>query len=166
MLYEVSPQFVSTDPMLPDLSMSSGSPVINKGSNAVVDSFGILTDYLGNPRIQQDTVDMGAYEFDSTINISEPFFRETSFLLQVRPNLLSVGESIQLGIFNLAEQKNFTLQMLSTNGQEHYRQVLENIAPQIPALYSISTKNLPAGMYLLWVEDGRGLRKTEKIILK
>ncbi len=54
------PDFVATgdDP----LALQSSSPCINAGSNAAVPA-GVTTDLLGNDRIQDVTVDMGAYEF-------------------------------------------------------------------------------------------------------
>lgn len=54
------PDFVATgdDP----LALQSTSPCINAGNNAAVPA-GVTTDLLGNDRIQDVTVDMGAYEF-------------------------------------------------------------------------------------------------------
>ncbi len=166
MIYETPPQFVSTDPLMPDLSVFSGSPVINKGSNAVVDTFGILHDYPGNPRILQDTVDMGAYETDASSNIFDPFFEKESFSLRVAPNLLPVGRPFRVQLINLSGPKTFVLCLLDVNGQERHRQILENIAPQVPMQYAIPTNNLPAGIYWLSVQDNDGRRKTEKVVLK
>jgi hypothetical protein len=44
-----------------DFTLSSTSPAINAGDNSLIPS-GITTDLAGNARIQQTTVDMGAYE--------------------------------------------------------------------------------------------------------
>ena len=57
---------IDTDPMFvgigdDPLMLSAGSPSIDTGNNTFVD--GILTDILGNPRIANDIVDMGAYEY-------------------------------------------------------------------------------------------------------
>jgi len=43
------------------LDLQSGSPCVNTGSNALVPA-DVTTDILGDPRIQNGTVDMGAYE--------------------------------------------------------------------------------------------------------
>ena len=55
----------STDPLFTDyqdgnLNLLPCSPLINAGSNLA--AAGILTDIAGNPRIQEGTVDIGAYE--------------------------------------------------------------------------------------------------------
>jgi len=47
------------------LRLQTGSPVINAGSNAAIPA-GITTDITGAARIQSGTVDMGAYEAEST----------------------------------------------------------------------------------------------------
>jgi len=50
------------DPLLnPDFTLSSASPAVDAGNNALIPS-GITTDLAGNPRIQGARVDMGAYE--------------------------------------------------------------------------------------------------------
>ena len=53
------PLFVDPDNL--NFGLQSGSPGIDAGNNAVVE--GIETDLVGNARITNDTVDLGAYEF-------------------------------------------------------------------------------------------------------
>jgi hypothetical protein len=48
-----------------NLRLQSDSPSINAGNNAAVPT-GVTTDLEGKPRIQDGTVDMGAYEYDNT----------------------------------------------------------------------------------------------------
>ena len=60
---------LDADPLFTDaanglLYLQPGSPAFNAGINDSIPA-GITTDLDGNPRIQYDTVDMGAYEFDS-----------------------------------------------------------------------------------------------------
>jgi len=52
---------VFTNAAAGDYTVRYGSPVLNRGSNAAIPS-GIDTDVLGNARIANGTVDMGAYE--------------------------------------------------------------------------------------------------------
>ncbi len=54
-------KFGTADDDYGDLRLRPGSPVLDIGSNAAVPT-GITTDLAGNPRIQNGTVDMGAYE--------------------------------------------------------------------------------------------------------
>jgi hypothetical protein len=57
-LFNLDPQF--RDPANFDFSLLPCSPLINAGSNLA--AAGILTDFTGSPRIQEGTVDIGAYE--------------------------------------------------------------------------------------------------------
>lgn len=59
-IFDVYPQFVDT--LLGDFRLAACSPLIDMGLNYPLDSLGIFTDLSGMPRIQQSTVDIGAYE--------------------------------------------------------------------------------------------------------
>jgi hypothetical protein len=54
------------NPAAGDYRLSACSPAINAGSNVAVNSLGLLTDLNGDPRIQEGTVDIGAYEHTFT----------------------------------------------------------------------------------------------------
>lgn len=166
MLYETAPQFVSTDLAMPDLSVPVGSPVVNKGSNTVADTFGLLYDYLGNPRILQDTVDMGAYETDASSSVFDPFFEKESFLLQTTPNILSIGQPIQIQLFNLGGPKTFVIRLTGVDGRELYWQMVDHQVTQVPVEYILPSTGFVAGVYWLSVEDSEGRRKTGKVILR
>jgi hypothetical protein len=51
-----------------DFRLQSGSPCVNWGYNSVVSN---STDLAGNPRIVEDTVDMGAYEYQGTVGLAD-----------------------------------------------------------------------------------------------
>ncbi len=50
-------------------ALSSGSPAINVGYNDILSTIDIITDQRGFPRIVSSTVDIGAYEYDSSVSI-------------------------------------------------------------------------------------------------
>ncbi|GAC1386203.1 MAG: hypothetical protein NVSMB42_06510 [Herpetosiphon sp.] len=54
---DIDPQFVAGS----DLHLKPTSPVVDRGDNFLL-GYGVFTDRDGNPRIINDTVDMGAYE--------------------------------------------------------------------------------------------------------
>ncbi len=47
------------------LPLLAGSRAINLGSNAAANTAGLITDQLGNPRIANSVIDIGAFEFGS-----------------------------------------------------------------------------------------------------
>ena len=62
---------ITNDPLFVDfaggnLRLQPGSPCINSGNNAYVNS---AIDFDGNPRIKADTVDLGAYEFQNPSSV-------------------------------------------------------------------------------------------------
>ena len=60
--------FVSTDSMNANyLRLKAGSPAVNVGNNSYIPA-GITTDAAGNARIQDGTVDLGAYEGVSSVD--------------------------------------------------------------------------------------------------
>ncbi len=66
---------IDADPLFVDFnnnnySLQEGSPAIDAGNNAVIE--GINTDLVGNPRITNDTVDIGAYELVLTEDDMNP----------------------------------------------------------------------------------------------
>ncbi|MGH2664774.1 T9SS type A sorting domain-containing protein [Flavobacterium sp.] len=78
-----------------DYTLSTGSPAIDSGDNSKVIG---ATDLLGNQRIFNTTVDMGVYEFDSTV-LSNPDFNPTiEFSMYPNPatSVLNIRSTIEL----------------------------------------------------------------------
>ncbi len=61
--FATDPLFIAPgDSLTADFHLQPCSPAINAGLNTVVDSFGISTDFDGNPRVRNGRVDIGPYE--------------------------------------------------------------------------------------------------------
>lgn len=60
MLYNTYPEF--RDTLNNDFSLRSCSPAINQGDDLSIDTLDIFFDFVGNPRILDSAVDLGAYE--------------------------------------------------------------------------------------------------------
>ncbi|MBC5834204.1 T9SS type A sorting domain-containing protein [Flavobacterium sp. F372] len=81
-----NPLFVSTT----NFQLSTGSPAINSGNNSYVNG---TKDLLGNARIHNTTVDMGAYEYDMALN-SVSFQTENNFKIYPNPTSYILNISI------------------------------------------------------------------------
>jgi hypothetical protein len=114
------------DPANGDYSLLPCSPLINAGSNAA--AAGLLTDLAANPRIQDGTVDIGAYESPAFSLSAEPV---------VKP--ACVGES------------NGSISISPVFGCEPY---IYNWSPQAGTGPELS--GLLPGSYLLTLTDGSG----------
>lgn len=85
-----------TDPANGDFSLQSISICINAGSNShFLGNYG-TTDFLGNPRIFEGTIDMGAIEYQMPLSLQHHAFvkRHTSFTLS--PNPVNQNLKIQI----------------------------------------------------------------------
>ena len=123
-LIGLNPQF--RDTAAGDYSLLPCSPLINSGSNAA--AAGIQTDLAGNPRIQEGTVDIGAYEAPAFALAAEP---EVHFAC--------VGTS------------NGSISISPAFGCEPYSYNWLPMVGNGPQL-----NGLPPGSYLLTITDGSG----------
>ena len=96
---------IDTDPIFLNkwehpYQIADGSPCIDAGTLAKLPYFIQLpeTDLAGNPRIVGDSIDMGAYEWNSTVGIDkyqyQPIKNEKPKLLQAAPNPFSYETNI------------------------------------------------------------------------
>ena len=88
LIYGTDPAF--TDPDNDDYTLSNVSPAINQGNNSNVS--GITIDLAGNARVQQSTVDIGAYESPYTTPVFAPE-------INVRQNTTDINDE---GSFNFS----------------------------------------------------------------
>lgn len=129
---------VSTNPLFAsestfEFSLSISSPAINQGEN--LDSTFIGTvDFSGNTRINNATVDLGAYEYKSIVTHTS--YNEKVQALKLYPNPVDKGNLARINIENIdaLECKVYTLEGLL-------------MAKQTGSV--ISTTNLKVGVYII-----------------
>jgi parallel beta-helix repeat protein len=114
MVFNIYPQFKDTTKN--DFSLLPCSPLINKGDRKYIDSLGISYDLAGNPRIYQDSVDMGAYESQSkcTVDIIE---LDNNAALELIPNLVTSGATVQIRLKETTDIENYQLSIYDIGGQ-------------------------------------------------
>ncbi|MFT6637937.1 MAG: hypothetical protein ACJAYP_000493 [Flavobacterium sp.] len=103
-----------------DYTLSTGSPAINSGDNASVIG---TTDLLGNQRIYNITVDLGAYEFGSTVLGNENFSSFQDFTIYPNPavsilNINSRDEISSVEIYSI-EGKRILISQLAQVDVSH-----------------------------------------------
>ncbi|MBU2939285.1 T9SS type A sorting domain-containing protein [Lacinutrix sp. C3R15] len=133
-----------TDAANNDFTLQMGSPAIDSGDNSKIQA-GIMTDLLGKDRIFNTTVDMGAYEYGSTLDIEDV---ETKNDFVIYPNPTSNMVYIKM------TQDLFKAEIFNIQGQK----VLESSNKKI------EVTNLANGMYLLQIEDTAGNQNTKRFI--
>ncbi len=125
---DADPLFISET----NLRLQAASPAIDAGTNAPFlsggSAEGINTDLDGNPRIINDTVDMGAYEFGSQVPGPITFFYTVQFNVidgngslaaTVDGNSILTGQDIQEGktiIFTASPDSGYQVKEWTLNG--------------------------------------------------
>jgi hypothetical protein len=129
-----------------DYTLQSGSPAIDSGINSSIPS-GIVSDFLGNSRIYNTTVDMGIYEFGATLGITQ---QQLLNAFTVFPNptqnylyIKSATPINKIEVFTVLGQK-----VIETTKQ------------------SIETRHLSNGIYLLKVYTANGNMGVKRFIKK
>lgn len=137
----------NASPMLNlDFTLQMGSPAIDSGDNSKIPA-GVTTDLFGHDRIHNTTVDMGVYEYGSTLNV-DSFEIENKFTIFPNPTSNVLNIKMQNGIKHAI--------IYNVQGQK----VLDSTSK------NINVSNLSSGMYLLQIEDTNGARHTKRFIKK
>lgn len=147
---ETEPQFMLSGDHPYNLDISS--PCINAGNPDTTNLFIPEIDLAGNERIVQDTIDIGAYEYQFTTNTNNPY--ELGYLL-VFPNPATDKITIHIS------EKQFQKGCVTINdikGNHVLKIQIENPLEE----YDLSF--LPRGIYIIKITSGEFI-KTEKIIL-
>lgn len=98
-LYNQDPMFVNAEEA--DFHLLEGSPAIDAGSNAAIESTGIQIDIDGGERIVQSTVDLGVDEWKILTDVSEEEEEERDYLIgeaaiQIAPLVNPTGQVLEL----------------------------------------------------------------------
>ncbi|MDO6760090.1 choice-of-anchor Q domain-containing protein [Tamlana sp. 2_MG-2023] len=119
-----------------DFSLDNNSPAINAGDNTIYSNLGgdltNDTDLAGNPRLDATTIDIGAYESQSTLNTDT--FNASVFSIYPNPvnhilNIKTPNQKYSYSIYNLQGQET-----LKANNQTSK---------------TIDVSKLPTGIYML-----------------
>ncbi|MDO5979903.1 InlB B-repeat-containing protein [Flavivirga spongiicola] len=140
----VNPLFVNS--VTNDFTLQLGSPAINAGDNTKIPT-GIISDLLGNQRVFNTNVDMGAYEFGA-LSLSVDNFNVKQSSIKLYPNPTSSILNIKT---TLAIKQVSVYSMLGT-------EVLK-----VPSSV-INVSDLSNGMYLVKIEDEIGNTLTKRFI--
>lgn len=141
----ISDTQIFNNPSGGNFSLLEGGIAVNKGNNAVYDSaiFGTL-DLSGRPRINETTIDLGAYESkNGTLGVGE--FEKSTLITYPNP---VKGDFFT--IENASVDGNAILYDMS--GKEVKSAKIENGKAQV------NVSNLSKGMYLLKTTKGKALK--------
>lgn len=119
------PQFKDT--LNNDFSLLPCSPAINKGNRYIIDSLGLLYDLVGNPRMYQDSVDIGAYESQKECMVANQEI-DSQDVFKLMPNLTYPNATIQL-------------QMNATNINDKYQIRIIDISGKWIATYNANLQS-------------------------
>lgn len=167
MVYAQWPDFVDTVGGSNSLELFKCSPAHNTGSTLVADTFGLILDYAGKPRVATDTVDMGAYESQGPCisSADDMPLPHQSFGLHLLKNPVSLGQDIQCEVI-ATRSGRYSFQLIHADGRTVQQQVSEFIPAYTPTFLTISGNKLSAGIYFFLATDARGQTKVEKIIVQ
>lgn len=137
----------------------------NRGSNMVVDTFGMEQDYLGLSRIYCDTVDMGAYEMQELCisDANEPHFVSLPIGLHIVQNPIQVGLPIEVELF-AAMPENLHILLVDANGSVVWEGSAE-IAASLPSRLFVPSTGLIPSLFYLQIIDQYGRSKIEKVVV-
>lgn len=138
---------ITSDPMLVSVaggnySLSAASPALDQGDNSFLPA-GITTDLAGNARIQNTTIDLGAYEGMAVVSSVKSMNEATQKAVNVYPNPARLGLTIDM------DKEIEAIQIYTMNGQ--LLKQLQGNQKQV------NVAELPAGAYILEIQTSNAL---------
>ena len=122
-----SPMFTNSEN--DDYSILSGSPLVNAGNNTIANE---PLDLAGNPRIFDGIIDIGAYELQSTLSITNTFANDFKIYPNPTSNILNIKtNSIE-----------YSYNLYNIQGQEILKAKHQTAR-------TIDISKLPSGIYML-----------------
>ncbi|MGR7813304.1 choice-of-anchor Q domain-containing protein [Lacinutrix undariae] len=128
-----------------DFTLTAASPAVNTGDNSYVTG---TLDLAGNQRIFNSTVDMGAYEYVSTLSTDNFGLVENDIKLYPNPTSSVLNIKMNTGLKQATIYSILGAKVLQTQSSV------------------INTSNLKTGMYLIEIQDENGSVSTKKFIKK
>ncbi|NQV18526.1 MAG: T9SS type A sorting domain-containing protein [Armatimonadetes bacterium] len=157
----VSPLF--TDP-LTDFSLLTGSPCINIGTFDLPEGIELPNlDLAGNPRVYEDFVDLGPYEWQGT-GIENDELTIASYTLRNHPNPFNPTTTIS---FLISEESHAELSIYNIKGQK-VKQLFSYSAGQHSVVWDGTDSNnkpVSSGIYLYKLQVNDKTMATRKCIL-
>lgn len=144
-------------------NLSENSPCIDAGTMDLPDFIEIPEyDLAGNPRVVNGKIDMGAFEWNPTVGNHEIFESNFNDSLVLSPNPASDYLHVKLYREKSQNLEKARGMLMDMNGN-----ILDQIEmSRSDITYIISIGQLVNGTYLFIYDNGRGLIKSKKVIIR
>ncbi|WP_452229835.1 MULTISPECIES: LamG-like jellyroll fold domain-containing protein [unclassified Lacinutrix] len=126
-----------------NFQLTSTSPALDIGDNSYVTT---ASDVLGNQRIFNTTVDLGAHEYNSTLGVNDFQFAKNEIKLYPNPTTSVLNIKMKANLKQATVYSVLGAKVLNTTSK------------------SLNTANLKSGLYLITIEDEAGNVSTKRFI--
>lgn len=131
-------------------SLQANSPCINAGDTTYLVA---ATDIIGNPRIFEEIIDIGAYESQIPVSIMKENIEQS---IKIFPNPFS----IQTTVYNSFVSSNYDVILYN-----HLGQIVKQIYKIVGNSFVLKRENLPSGLYYIRISQCNKIVFRDKIII-